>query len=293
MRRVGDDGTPSFRAWVALGPPAPFAAGKSHRRTRTALPAGLLSPRGPSAGELSGCLPATERSAHVQPQEQGQGRRTRPPDLPGPADGPGRRVGDSAAGRGDRHLRVALPGPRRSPDRLPRHLPRGLLRPGRRWRRRAATAEGPGLPGVGARARRRGRRRGGDGHRYLGLWRLDDGAPAEGACADTDDSDAPLGVGTADPVGIDHVCAFLEHGAIGAQWNGRAQLTGEGGATYQYQFFFIELHTPDGTLRQDDMLRSTLIALPWQGRCGTHDPARGRFTALGCASTRGGHATSQ
>ncbi len=97
---------------------------------------------------------------------------------------------------------------------------------------------------------------------YLELWRLDEGAPAQDACADTDDGDAPLAVGAADMVGVDHLFDFIEHGAIGAQWNGRAQLTGQGGARYKYQFFSLELHSADGTLRQDDMLRSTLIALP-------------------------------
>jgi hypothetical protein len=97
---------------------------------------------------------------------------------------------------------------------------------------------------------------------YLELWRLDDGAPAEDACADTSDSTAPLGVGTADIIGVDHLFEFIEHGAIGAQWNFRAQLTGPDGANYRYQYFGIELHNPDGTVRHDDMLRTTLVALP-------------------------------
>lgn len=97
---------------------------------------------------------------------------------------------------------------------------------------------------------------------YLELWRLDEGAAPEDACADTDDSAAPIAVGAADMVGIDHLFDFVEHGAIGAQWNGRAQLTGPGGTEYKYQFFSLELHNPDGTIRHDDTLRSTLIELP-------------------------------
>jgi hypothetical protein len=97
---------------------------------------------------------------------------------------------------------------------------------------------------------------------YLELWRLNDGVNAEDredACADTM---ALLGVGAADIIAPDHLFDAIEHGATGAQWNFRAKLTGPGGATYRYQYFGIELHQPDGTIRHDDMLRTTLIALP-------------------------------
>lgn len=97
---------------------------------------------------------------------------------------------------------------------------------------------------------------------YLELWRLGDGASAEDpedACADTM---TLLGVGTADIIAVDHLFDFIEHGAIGAQWNFRARLTGPDGTSYRYQYFSIELHNPDGTVRHDDMQRTTLVTMP-------------------------------
>ncbi len=91
---------------------------------------------------------------------------------------------------------------------------------------------------------------------------MDPGAVPEDACADTDDSTTPIAVGAADVVGVDHLFDFIEHGAIGAQWNGRADLTGPDGTRYKYQFFSLELHNPDGTLRHDDTLQSTLVTVP-------------------------------
>lgn len=91
---------------------------------------------------------------------------------------------------------------------------------------------------------------------------MDPGAVPEDACADTDDSTTPIAVGAADVVGVDHLFDFIEHGAIGAQWNGRADLTGPDGTRDKYQFFSLELHNPDGTLRHDDTLQSTLVTVP-------------------------------
>jgi hypothetical protein len=96
---------------------------------------------------------------------------------------------------------------------------------------------------------------------YLELWRLDEGATPDDACADTDDSDAPIATGTTRMVAVDHLFEINEHGALGAQWNGTSRLTAPDGTAYKYQFFTLELHDPRGNVRHDDTLRSTLIEL--------------------------------